>query len=224
MRTHAGGYRLIFTACFRAENRREQMAKSNHFGSLAAAAGTLVAVGLVVLMLLMVEAGPAEATFPGKNGYIAYSANAFHTSNSNIYRIYPTGLVRHQVTTSNEDEFEPSYGEINNSSWTASQHPRIAYRVYDATGGDWEIYTLAHTGGPLPVKVTYNNTDEFEPCYRDSPFIVGFGRIAYRAADPTGGDWEIYKIGVTGGTPINVTKDKVDNFHPSWGVDPPGPA
>jgi hypothetical protein len=99
--THAGGYQLIYAACFTAEKRKEQMAKSNHFGALAAAAGTLVAVGLVVLMVLMVEAGPAGATFPGKNGYIAYSANALHTSNSNTYRIYHNGLNRQNVTTSN---------------------------------------------------------------------------------------------------------------------------
>jgi hypothetical protein len=48
------------------------MAKTNHFGALAAAAGTLVAVGLVVLMMVVVEAGPAEAAFPGKNGRIAF--------------------------------------------------------------------------------------------------------------------------------------------------------
>ena len=40
---------------------------------MAAAAGALVAVGLLMLMV-MVEAGPAEAAFPGKNGRIAYSS------------------------------------------------------------------------------------------------------------------------------------------------------
>ena len=41
------------------------MAKSNHLGALATAAGTLAAVGLLVLMLVLVDARPAEATFPG---------------------------------------------------------------------------------------------------------------------------------------------------------------
>jgi hypothetical protein len=39
------------------------MAKTKHFGPLAAAAGALVAVGLVVLIMLVVEVRPAEATF-----------------------------------------------------------------------------------------------------------------------------------------------------------------
>jgi hypothetical protein len=48
------------------------MIRTTHLGALAAAAGALVAVGLMVLMLV-VEVRPAEATFPGQNGRIAYS-------------------------------------------------------------------------------------------------------------------------------------------------------
>ena len=42
------------------------MVKTNHLGALAATAGALVAVGLLMLMMLVVEVRPAEATFPGK--------------------------------------------------------------------------------------------------------------------------------------------------------------
>jgi hypothetical protein len=37
------------------------MVKTNHLGALAATAGTLVAVGLLMLMMLAVEVRPAEA-------------------------------------------------------------------------------------------------------------------------------------------------------------------
>ena len=50
------------------------MAQTNRFGALAAVAGaSLVAVGLVVIIMLVVEVHPAEATFPGKNGKMAFS-------------------------------------------------------------------------------------------------------------------------------------------------------
>jgi hypothetical protein len=50
----------------------KKKAKTDHFGApLAAAAGVLVAVGLVVLMV--VEARPAGAAFPGQNGRITYA-------------------------------------------------------------------------------------------------------------------------------------------------------
>ena len=43
-----------------------QAFKTNHLGVLAATAGALVAVGLVMLLMLVGEVRPAEATFPGK--------------------------------------------------------------------------------------------------------------------------------------------------------------
>ena len=66
--------------------------KTNHVGTLAPAAGALVAAGLLVLMLLVVvEARPAEATFPGKNGKIAYSS--WDGQDYEIYTIKPRGEV-----------------------------------------------------------------------------------------------------------------------------------
>ena len=50
------------------------MVKTNRLGTLAAVVGLLMAAGLLVLMLV-VEARPAEATFPGKTGKIAYVSN-----------------------------------------------------------------------------------------------------------------------------------------------------
>jgi hypothetical protein len=43
------------------------MAKSNYLGALAAAAGTLAAVGMLLLMLVVVDARSAGAAPPGKN-------------------------------------------------------------------------------------------------------------------------------------------------------------
>jgi hypothetical protein len=71
--------------------------KTNHVGTLAAAAGALVAAGLLVLMLLVVvEARPAEATFPGKNGKIAYSS--WDGQDYEIYTINPGGGGKFKVT------------------------------------------------------------------------------------------------------------------------------
>ena len=64
------------------------MAKSDPWGIMAARAGTLLAVGLVVLIMVVVEAHPAGATFPGKPGKIAYRC---HDGNDyEIYTINPT--------------------------------------------------------------------------------------------------------------------------------------
>jgi hypothetical protein len=66
------------------------MVKTNTLGALAAAAGALVAVGLLVLMLLMSEAHPAGAILlPGLHGKIAYQGHDGH--DWEIYTINPGG-------------------------------------------------------------------------------------------------------------------------------------
>jgi hypothetical protein len=66
--------------------KEKKMTKTNPLGVLAAVAGAaLVAVGLLVLMLV-VEVSPAEATLPGKNGKIAYLG--FDGNDPEIYTIY----------------------------------------------------------------------------------------------------------------------------------------
>jgi hypothetical protein len=68
----------------------EEDDQDQSLGGLATAAGTLVAVGLVALIMLMVvEARPAEATFPGKPGKIAYSGS--DGNDTEIYTINPDG-------------------------------------------------------------------------------------------------------------------------------------
>ena len=87
------------------------MTKTNHWGALATAAGTLVAVGLVVLtMLVVVEARPAEATFPGKPGKIVYSGQEGPNGDYEIYTIKPGGGGRFNVTDNSTGDDTPSWG------------------------------------------------------------------------------------------------------------------
>jgi hypothetical protein len=58
----------------------EQMAQTKHFGPLAAAAGALVAVTSLVLVLVLVNPQPAGAAFPGANGKIAFSSDRTTTN------------------------------------------------------------------------------------------------------------------------------------------------
>jgi WD40-like Beta Propeller Repeat len=67
-------------------------------GALAAAVGTLVAVGLLVLiMMVVVEARPAEAIFPGKNGKIAFVREG--ALDSHILTINPDGSGLAKIST-----------------------------------------------------------------------------------------------------------------------------
>jgi hypothetical protein len=91
------------------ERKEKEMAKATRWGPLAAAAGTFVAVGLLLLMVLVVvESRPAEATFPGKPGKIAYQG--YDGQDYEIYTINSGGGSRAQLTNNNTDDQEPSWG------------------------------------------------------------------------------------------------------------------
>src|SRR5215210_7745523 len=132
------------------------MAKTNHWRVLAPAAGTLVAVGLLLLiMLVVVEARPAEATFPGKPGKIAYEGLDAPNGDFEIYTITPAGGNKVNLTDNTTGDTEPSYSPSGK---------KIAYSGQDGPNGDYEIYTI-NSGGGSKVKLTDNTTGDNEPSY-----------------------------------------------------------
>jgi Tol biopolymer transport system component len=183
--THAGSYRLIYAVGFTAENGRERMANTKHFGALAAAAGALVAMGLVLLIMLVVEVGPAEAAFPGQNGKIAYSGS--DGQYVEIYTIDPSGGEKFKVTNNTESDVNPAY---------SPDGKRIAYQSWDG-GYDEEIITIGSCGRGK-FNVTNNFTSDSAPSYSPNG-----QRIAYRGWEGHG--WEIYTINTGGGSEVQLT-------------------
>src|SRR5215217_1683696 len=177
------------------------MVKIIRLRSLAAVVGLLAAVGLLVLMMLMVEARTAQATFPGKNGKIAY-VTLTATSGGEIYTINPDGTGKFRVTnTKNTSEESPNY---------SPNGKKIAYSGCP-NGSDCEIYIVPARGGK-PIQVTNNQTNEYEPS-----FSPDGKKIAYTGEDPD--SYEIYTIKATGGKPFKLTNGKkydTDNEAPSY--------
>src|SRR5919107_4801703 len=90
-----------------------------------------VAVACAVTLSAVSE--KAEATFPGKNGRIAYSG--YDGNDYEIYTINSRGGDKFQVTNNNTDDYGPSY---------SPRGKRIAYVGYDRN--DAEIYTIKPGG------------------------------------------------------------------------------
>jgi Tol biopolymer transport system component len=116
-----------------------------------------VAVGLLLLIMVVVEAHPAGATFPGNPGKIAYSG--YDGQDFEIYTINSGGGGRFNVTDNSTDEYYSSY---------SPSAKKIAYSGQDAPSGDYEIYKIDTDGGGK-VKVTDNSTtDEYYPSWESS--------------------------------------------------------
>jgi TolB protein len=130
------------------------MAKTNHFGALAAAAGTLVAVGLVVLMMVVVEAGPAEAAFPGKNGRIAFVRDFVLAWQ--IFTINPDGSGFETISTrlpSGDPVWSPAGKKI---AFSGSAYSGLLGR------SNVDIYVVNANGSSLK-RITDSPTYDFKP-------------------------------------------------------------
>ena len=114
-----------------------------------------MAVGLLLIMVLVVvESRPAEATFPGKPGKMAYQGN--DGQYYEIYTINSSGGGKFRVTNNSSRDYDPCYSPSGK---------KIAYAVN--AGNDWEIYT-SNSGGGSRAQLTNNNTDDQEPSWGSS--------------------------------------------------------
>jgi TolB protein len=96
-------------------------------------AAVLVACAAALLAL----SEKAEATFPGKNGRIAYT-DWDSGKDYEIYTINPDGSGKRQLTHNNTDDLDPSYSPDGKN---------IVYAGQDGPKGDLEIYTINARGG-----------------------------------------------------------------------------
>src|SRR5918994_5783269 len=95
---------------------------------LPALLGTLVAAVVACAVALLAVSGEAEATFPGKNGRIAYSVFGERADDA-IYTIGPDGGAKTKLTRGYQPSFSPNGKRI----------------AYTALGGNAARYALSET-------------------------------------------------------------------------------
>jgi hypothetical protein len=102
-------------------------------------AAVLVACAAAVATLLAVSK-EAEATFPGKNGRIAYASydEPFPKGDSEIYTIRADGSGKRQLTNNDREDIDPAYSPAGK---------KIVYASADKPKGNYELYTINARGG-----------------------------------------------------------------------------
>jgi|SRR5215212_4992697 len=133
------------------------MAKTKHFGALAAAVGALVAVALLVLMLVLVNPQTAGAALPGTNGRIAYSGYDPIQPDLEIFTIPATGGTPSQLTDNLTGDDGPCYSPDGNT---------IGY--FGRTVNGYQLFTMPATGG-LRQQVTPDTVDNPGACSFTGP-------------------------------------------------------
>jgi WD40-like Beta Propeller Repeat len=93
------------------------------------------AVLMACAAALLALSEKAEATFPGKNGRIAYT-DWDSGKDYEIYTINPDGSGKRQLTHNNTDDLDPAY---------SPDGKKIVYAGQDGPKGDLEISSFFHT-------------------------------------------------------------------------------
>src|SRR5215207_1380622 len=170
----------------------------------------VAAVLMACAVVVLVVSEKAEATFPGKNGRIAYSSFDFDRGpDDTIYTINVGGDAKTQLTHNNKDENFPSYSPNGKRiAYTRTTYRRVTPTV-SADPID-EIFTVNVSGG-AKTKVTTGSDPSYSPDGK---------RIVYYAYDQTSSkrlpDTEIYTINVGGEHKTQLTHNNKDEFTPDF--------
>src|SRR5215217_6691199 len=169
------------------------MAKIYHsFGWLAAAAaaGVLVAVGMLLLTIVgMVE--PAGAAFPGKNGKIAFQCGA------EICTMNPNGQGVDSLTNNSAGDSSPA--------WSADGN-KIAFE--SNRDGNYEIYTMNANGQGVD-RLTNNPKIDGTPAWSPDGNKIAFG-------SDRDGNFEIYTMNPSGQGLDRLTNNSAGAADPNW--------
>src|SRR5215203_6002755 len=193
---HERGWALLFRSAPRTKGRGMRR------WTLYLPALIVAAVLMACAVALLAVSEKAEATFPGKNGRIAYWSNFV------IYTINPNGSAKTKVTNTSRDDEESSYSPDGKS---------IAYTHRD--GDDTEIWT-SNTNGTGKFQLTNNRTMDLTPSYSpDGKKIVFSGEYRKLFFPWTYAAPEIYTIGVNGNNRVRLTYNSTYDYYPDYSPD-----
>src|SRR5215203_2596961 len=194
---HERGWALLFRSAPRTKGRGMRR------WTLYLPALIVAAVLMACAVALLAVSEKAEATFPGKNGRIAYWSNFV------IYTINPNGSAKTKVTnTSTGGDTALDY---------SPDGKKITYTDYEGVNGkDTEIWT-SNTNGTGKFQLTNNRTMDLTPSYSpDGKKIVFSGEYRKLFFPWTYAAPEIYTIGVNGKNRVRLTHNSTYDYYPDY--------
>ena len=198
------------------------MARSTHLRTPAV-------VAVLATMLLVGEAGPAEAAFPGENGLIVFTSSRVTTTNptgdSEIFAMNPDGTNPTRLTKNAAWDGVPAVSpDGKRTSFVTTRHGGFDQEelyVMDARDAD------GNGNGDNPLRLTNDTSPDFAPAFSPDGKKLVFGTDR----DLGTGKEELYTMDVAdsdgdgnGDDLLRLTNDATANYFPDWGpvIPPPG--
>jgi TolB protein len=164
---------------------------------------------LVVMVAIVVLAGPASATFPGKNGRIAFIKavdNQTGTGVGDIFTVNPDGSGVRQVTFFGSNTVAPSY-----EGWSPDGR-QLVFELFDVSTMQGQLWLVNADGTNPHLLLNDPSFGDAEPSFSPDGSQIAFARC--------GIDCAIYRVrtdgsGLTAIIPFNFNPD-VFNLHPAY--------
>lgn len=171
-------------------------------GTRSTVGGAALAV-LAIVMSAALNAGWAEAAFPGKNGKIAFDGVRAYSGGtySGIWSVTPSGSVEGGL---NIGSLFDTSGAPYDAAWSPNGR-RIAY--VDIFRSSSSIFTMSAKG---EKRRRLTGTDAYDPAWSPSGKSIVFTRgYDFKTS-------EIFKIRANGSRKVRLTKNKVEDYEPVW--------
>lgn len=165
----------------------------------------VVAMLAACLLALVASEEPAEATFSGQNGKIAFSG----FSDPNTRNIYTMNADGSELTDiSNPDTHEE---EVTNPVWSPDG---TMFAFESARDGDREIYVM-NTDGSNVTRLTDNEpVEDVDPAWSPDGTKIAFERSQVFVGR------EIYTMNADGSNVTRLTNNAFSDGEPAWGPMP----
>lgn len=192
--------------------RVQDMKTLDTLRTFVAALAALAAAGVVVLLMVVVPAEPAGASFPGENGKIAFARFDERSATSKIFTMNPDGTKVRRVSVRLADADAPTW---------SPDGKRIAFsgaRTNPFGGpraGNIDIYVVNADGSGLR-RITRSRAWDITPAWSPDGGRIAFARGKLPVPEDNG---DIYTIRIDGTGLQQLTDNKALEQDPDWSPD-----